>query len=111
MAVEYTWQFPQFDVAKAEDGLSDVVKTIHWRLDAVDGEFKVGAYGTVALDAPDPDAFTPYATISPDWAVAAVEAKLERPVDEIKAAMEAEIERQKDPPILPMVPPFAALAS
>lgn len=25
----YAWTFPQFDVAKSEDGLTDVVKTIH----------------------------------------------------------------------------------
>ena len=31
----YTWSFPQFDTAPSEDGLTNVVKTIHWRLDAV----------------------------------------------------------------------------
>ena len=55
----FTWSFPQFDVAKAEDGLTDVVKTIHWRYDAVDGDYSAsttfitflnpGIYGSLVL--------------------------------------------------------------
>jgi hypothetical protein len=103
----FTWSFPQFDVAKAEDGLTDVVKTIHWRYDAVDGGFSAGAYGSVSLSAPDPDAFTPYSQITPVWAIECVTGQIK--LDEINAALETQIENQKNPPVMPMVPPFAAL--
>ena len=32
MANAYTWDFPTVDTAPSEDGLSDVIKTIHWRI-------------------------------------------------------------------------------
>jgi hypothetical protein len=103
----YTWSFPQFDVAKAEDGLTDVVKTIHWRYDAQDGVFSAGAYGSVGLGQPDPDAFVPYTQITAEWAIACVTAQIN--LEDAKAALEKQIENQKNPPVVPMVPPFAAL--
>jgi hypothetical protein len=103
----YTWSFPQFDVAKAEDGLTDVVKTIHWRYDAQDGGFSAGAYGSVGLGEPDPDAFVPYTQITAEWAIACVTAQIN--LEDANAALEKQIENQKNPPVVPMVPPFAAL--
>ena len=47
--ITYTWHFPQFDTAKLEDGLSDVVKVIQWRYVAVDDEASAQAYGAVNL--------------------------------------------------------------
>ena len=103
----FTWSFPQFDVAKSEDGLTDVVKVIHWRYDAEDGQFKAGAYGTVTLGGPDADAFIPYTQITAQWAINAVSAHVN--LDEVNAALEKQIEAQKNPPVVPMVPPFAAI--
>lgn len=107
MAITYTWSFPQFDVAKAEDGLTDVVKTIHWRYDAADGTYSVGAYGTVGLGEPDPNAFIPYNQITQEWAIACVSAQVN--IEELNAALEVQIANLKNPPVVPMVPPFAAL--
>jgi hypothetical protein len=103
----YTWSFPQFDVAKAEDDLPDVVKTIHWRYDAVDGDFSAGAYGSLGLEAPDPNAFVPYTQITAQWAIGCVTAQIN--LEEVNTALERQIENQKNPPVVPMVPPFAAL--
>jgi hypothetical protein len=107
MAITYTWSFPQFDVAKAEDGLTDVVKTVHWRYDATDGTFNAGAYGSVGLEPPNPDAFTPFTQITAQWAIDCVTAQVN--LEELNAALEKQIENQKNPPVVPMVPPFAAL--
>lgn len=103
----FTWSFPQFDVAKSEDGLTDVIKTIHWRYDAKDGEFTAGAYGTVALSAPDPNAFVPYSQITAEWTIGAITDQVN--VDELNAALEAQIANQKNPPVVPMSPPFSEL--
>ena len=108
MAITYAWSFPQFDVAKAEDGLTDVVKTIHWRYDATDGKVSCGAYGTVGLDAPNPSDFTPYSAITSAWAVAAVSEKLD--VAELEKNLANQIALLNNPPVVPMVPPFAALS-
>jgi hypothetical protein len=103
----YTWSFPQFDVAKSEDGLTDVVKTIHWRYDAQDGVFSAGAYGTCALGEPNQSDFIPYTQITAQWAIGCVTAQIN--LEELNTALEAQIENQKNPPVVPMVPPFSAL--
>lgn len=105
MAIAYSWTFPQFDVAPSEDGLSEVVKTIHWRLDAIDAGITAGAYGTVALGEPSPDNFTPYADITEQWAIDQTSALIDLPA--VQAALAGEIARKKNPPVVPMMPPFA----
>lgn len=105
MPTNYTWSFPQFDVAPTEDGLDNVVKVIHWRLDAVDGPYSEGAYGSTVVDAPDSSKFVPYNQITSDWAVSAVCEKVN--IEEVKEALEKRIEAKRNPPVLPMAPPFA----
>lgn len=106
MATIYTWSFPQFDVAPSEDGLSQVVKTIHWCLDAIDGGVQAGAYGAVALGDPNPDDFTPYADITEQWAIDQTSALIDLP--QVQAALEGEIAKKKNPSVVPMAPPFGA---
>lgn len=105
MGIAYSWTFPQFDVAPSEGGLSEVVKTIHWRLDAIDAGVAAGAYGTVALGEPSPDNFTPYADITEQWAIDQTSALIDLP--KIEAALAGEIAKKKNPPVVPMTPPFA----
>lgn len=100
----YAWTFPQFDVAKSEDGLTDVVKTIHWRYDGVDGDYSAGAYGTVGLGAPNSTDFIPFANLTEAWAIAAVSESLDVPA--MDASLEAQIAVLKDPPVVSMQAPF-----
>lgn len=100
----FTWSFPQFDVVKAEDGFTDVVKTIHWRLDAVDGEYHAGAYGTVSLGAPNPNDFIPFSNLTEQWTITIVGESVDIPA--LEANLEAQIADQKNPPVVPMAPPF-----
>lgn len=104
MATIYTWTFPQLEVAPSEDGLTDVVKVIHWRLDAMDGVYNAGSYGTVALSAPDPASYTPYADITEQWAIDAMSNNID--VAAMKASMDGEIAKKKNPPTVPMPAPF-----
>ena len=105
MSIVYTWSFPQFEVAPSSDGLTDIVRVIHWRVDGNDGTFGAGAYGTVALGAPDPASFTPYADITEQWAIDAVTANIDFAA--IEAAITGEINKKHNPPVVPMAPPFA----
>jgi len=102
----FTWSFPQFDVAKAEDGLTDVVKTIHWIINAVDGTYSASSYGTVGLGSPNPADFIPYDQLTEAWAISACSASLDVP--QIEAGLAANIANQINPPIVPMTPPFVA---
>jgi hypothetical protein len=108
MAITYTWSFPQFDVAKAEDGLTDVVTTIHWIINATDGTYTASSYGTVGLGSPNPADFIPYNQLTETWAISACSASLD--VLSIEAGLAANIANQIDPPIVPMAPPFSAIS-
>jgi hypothetical protein len=106
MAITYSWAFPQFEVAPSSDNLTDVVRVIHWRIDGIDGAFSAGAYGSVALSAPDPAAFMSYADITEQWTIDAVTANIE--LDSIKNSIAGEINKKKNPPTIHMNPPFAS---
>ena len=103
----FTWQFPQFDTAKAEGDLTDVVKAVHWRYVATEGEAVVQAYGKVSLAEADPAAFTAYADLTEPWAIAiAVASWGERTLADVQAELQTAIDVELDPPIVPLQPPF-----
>jgi hypothetical protein len=91
-------------VAPSEDGLMQVVKIIHWRLDAIDAGVSAGAYGSVALSAPDADAFTPYDEITEAWAIEVTSGLIK--LAQVQDALASEINKKKNPPVVPMQPPF-----
>ena len=100
----YTWTFPEFEVAKSEDGLTDVVKVIHWRYSGTDGQYTADAYGTAALGEPNPSDFIPYDQITKEWAIAAVSSQVD--VEAMNANFEGQIAKMKNPPVVAMQPPF-----
>ena len=100
----YTWSFPQFDIAKAEDGLTDVVKTIHWRYDAMDEEYSAGVYGSAGVGAPNKTDFIPFDDLTKVWTIAAVSASVD--VSAMTTSLETQIATAKNPPIVPMKSPF-----
>lgn len=104
MAITYTWEFSTFEKAPSLDGLADVVKVIHWRMHAEDSPYKTSIYGSAPLGEPNPDNFLAYEDITKQWAIDAVSAVIDVPATE--AALAAEIERQKNPPVVSVAPPF-----
>lgn len=104
MAIIYTWEFNIFEKAPSLDGLADVVKVIHWRMYAEDAPYKTSIYGSAPLGAPNPDNFVAYEDITKQWAMDAVSAVIDVPA--IQASLAAEIDRQKNPPVVPAPPPF-----
>ena len=100
----YKWDFSQFIVAKSEDGLTDVVKEIYWIYNAYDDTYFANKYGTLRLGPPNPTNFTPYDQLTEQWAIDAVSAQVDVPAMQVELA--AQIEDEKNPPIVPMPPPF-----
>jgi hypothetical protein len=107
--ITYTWNFGFFDVVKSEDGLTNVVKTIHWVINAVDGTYSASSYGTVSLGSPNPSDFIPYDQLTEAWTISVCSASLNVP--EIEAGLAADIANQIDPPVVPMDPPFQQSAA
>lgn len=76
MAVTYTWEFPSHTRIPTKDGQSNVIETIHWRLNATDGVNTVTTYGSVGLDPAPKIGFITFEDIQKSDIEGWVEAKL-----------------------------------
>jgi hypothetical protein len=84
-----TWTIAQLD-RQTSDGL---VTTAHWRVDAVDGEYSAGSYGTVGFERGD--TFIAYNSLTEAQVIAWVKNKLD--VETIEASLQAQIDAKKNP--------------
>jgi hypothetical protein len=112
MANSYTWIFPTLERAASEGGNSDVIKTIHWSIEAVsdsdkdsDGNWLMAKrYGTTATPMEEGAEFVAYDSITKDWCKARVLSALSETEDQVKAKLDAVIAEQKTPTILTGTP-------
>lgn len=98
MATTYKWNVNTMDVAPSSDGLSNVVKVIHWRLNAQNETHYVDTYSTLSLEAPDAANFTEFDALTEEQVIAWVESKLD--VVTMKAGLDAQLEQLANPPIV-----------
>ena len=92
---EFTWGIAQLERHTA-DG---VVYTAHYTINAADGTYSAGAYGSVGLEQPDPDNIIPFADLTPELIIGWVQEKLggDEKVEEIEAALQAQLDEQHAP--------------
>jgi hypothetical protein len=105
MTITYAWEFSQFEKAPSEDSLIDVVKVIHWRLNAEQDGYRSSVYGSASLGTPNPDNYIAYEDITKQWAIDAVSTVVDVPG--MEATLAADIARQKNPPVVSAAPPFS----
>ena len=85
--IEYTWSFPNF-----ETNSENVVKTIHWRYTAVDGEYSASMYGSCAgSDGMNFDSMTK------EHCINCVLENQDTTIEEMQSNLSAQIEQQKNP--------------
>ena len=91
---EITW-----NVTTMERTLSDgIVYTLHYTVDAFDGTYRAGAYGSLGLEAPEDDAAIPYADLTKEVVVGWLLDKLgDEQQASVEAALQAQIDEQKAP--------------
>ena len=94
MANTYEWKIASLDAKIADGDLSNVIETVHWRLQATDGEHTADVYGSTGLEAPEGD-FIPYESLTQADIEAWLEAKLD--VESLKAGLDAQIDAQANP--------------
>ena len=112
MANTYTWTYPQLDTAPTEGDLSDVIKTIHWRITAVsdseqDAEgnaLSATAYGTASAGEANADNFVAFDSVTKDWCKAKVLESLDKTEAELQAVLDTKIDEMANPPIVGKVP-------
>jgi hypothetical protein len=94
MTTTTTWNIAQLERHTA-DG---IVYTAHYTVDANDGTYSAGAYGSIGLEAPE-DNIIPFADLTPEIVIGWVQEKLggEEKVEEIEAALQAQLDEQHAP--------------
>ena len=112
MTTTYTWTFPHLEVAPSHDGLTNVVKVVHWRVTATDDGYAEEAYGSVSLSDPDPSTFTAFDGLTKEtvegWVKAAINGEGEDGdgVAKLEAALQQRIDAKKAPSIVSMPAPW-----
>jgi hypothetical protein len=104
MALETKWLISQMDTAPSEDGLTDVVKTVHWRYQAEDKTYNAEVYGAMGCATPSETDFTAYEDLTYDqvceWLVAGND------VEAMDLNLATQIENLKNPPIVNLPIPW-----
>jgi hypothetical protein len=112
MANTYTWDYPTLDTVPTEDSLTDVIKTIHWRITAVsdsetddDGNaISASMYGTASAGEVDADNFVAFDSVTKDWCKTKVLDSLGQTEAEVEATLDSKITDLATPPIVSKTP-------
>lgn len=88
--MSHTWTVSAMDYTVSQDGHTNVVNTVHWRVSKTDGDDSGSSYGTVGLEAPS-GSFVEWADVTEATAVGWAKAALG---DDEVAAVEAAIDAQ-----------------
>ena len=105
MAITYTWNVNTVDVYPSEEGHSNVIYNVHWRLNATDTEvdaegnpYVASVYGTQSLDTSDLSNFTNFDSVTSSQVQGWVEAAMgEEAVQGLKDGLDAQIDGLKNP--------------
>ena len=105
MTTNFTWS-----VANMEHYTSDgVVSTIHYTVNAEDGTYSSGAYGSVGLEKPERRNTIPYADLTKEIVIGWIKDHFgAEKVGEIEAALQQQLDQQHAPTTAPGLP-WAAL--
>lgn len=103
--ITYKWTFSAFDCKVDENGLQDVVTTVHWRYSGTDEDgISAGTYGAQAVGEPNPDAFTSYPDLSEEQVIGWMESVID--MAEMNSNIAKQIELIKNPIQITLSPPF-----
>lgn len=105
MAIEAKWVVSQLDTAPSEDGLQDVVKTVHYRYQGQDAEYFAEVYGAMGCATPSDTDFTAYEDLTYEQVCEWLEAGLN--VEAMDLNLATQIENLKNPPIVNLPLPFS----
>jgi len=103
--ITYTWSISKLDCAPAENGLTNIVKVIHWGLTGVDENgVSASMSNSYPLSSPSPEAFADYSTLTQETVISWLESNLD--VGYIKSRLSNEIASQYNPPITSLPLPW-----
>lgn len=94
MATTFSWK-----IANAERTLADgMISVLHYTIDAFDGTYRAGAYGSVGLEPADEAQMIPFADLDEALCIEWVQDKLgAEKVEEVETALQAQLDEQSTP--------------
>jgi len=96
----FQWEIAQLDRHTA-DG---IVFTVHYTVDANDGTYNAGAYGSIGLEQPEGN-IIPFADLTPEIVTGWVQEKLTaEKVAEVEAALQKQLDEQRQPTVAQGLP-------
>jgi hypothetical protein len=103
--ITYTWDIFRLDCAPSENGLTNVVKTIHWILQGQDENgISASMSNSYPLPSPTPESFTDYSTLAQETVIGWLESNLD--VGYLQTYLANEIVSKYNPPITPLPLPW-----
>ena len=103
--ITYTWSISKLDCAPSENGLTNVVKTIHWILQGQDENGITASFSnSYPLPSPTPESFTDYSTLAQETVIGWLESNLD--VGYLHSYLANEIASKYNPPITPLPLPW-----
>jgi hypothetical protein len=106
--ITYTWDIFKLDCAPSENGLTNVVKTIHWKLTGQDENGITASFNnSYPLPSPSPEAFTDYSLLTKETVVGWLESNLD--MGYLQTKLTTEIELQYNPPITSLPLPWVKM--
>ena len=103
--ITYTWSISRLDCAPSENGLTNIVKIIHWTLTGVDENgVSSSMSNSYPLSTPSPEGFADYSTLTQETVIGWLESSLD--VGYIKTRLSNEISSQYNPPVTSLPLPW-----
>jgi hypothetical protein len=100
-----TWNVLQLDCYPQQDGLTDVVCTVHWQCNGVEDNYFASNYGTVGVTLDPTAPYTPYDDLTQEQVLGWVWASgVDKNATEL--AVTQQIDYQKNPPIVTLGLPW-----
>ena len=103
--INYSWTISSLETAPSLDNLTDVVRVIHWRYKATDGDYSAETYSTFACSEPSPSDFTAYPNLTEADVIGWLENGLN--VEAMQESLASQIEDLKNPKIISLPLPWS----
>jgi len=105
MAISYNWNVSTVDVYPTDEGQTDVIYNVHWRLNAVDTQvdaegnpYTASVYGTQVLDTSDLSGFIDFDSVTAAEVQGWVESAMgEDEVQSLKDSLDSKIAGEINP--------------
>jgi len=105
----FAWIIEQMDCYPQAEGQTDVVFTVHWRVNATDGTYNATSYGTVGVTYDAGTPYTPYVDLTQAQVIGWVQGSMgPEEVASIEAGLATNIANQVNPPVVTPPLPWSA---